>query len=260
MNKQTNIVPRLFVQNEDEISTKISLLLTTATDKFLTRFTGGCGFMSNEDALGMNEVLLSSFSTYKGSILFGGTRMIMKDTSKIKASITEIPYLIKELSPETILLGVVPKTDTLLFTDQGIVVSKDDKYSTIIHPCQDIALVIQKNVDENSKWDIEWKACHQIMADLDQFASIPNLTVVYNGGETTKNEIEIAAKKGFNILLINGSGRTADLFANNKTFLRSYKNVFVCDNTVSSLTSALISFGAIKPQFNVIRNSQNKHA
>src|SRR3989338_5675974 len=46
----SHIIPSLFVKNQGDRSVKIALRLTTARNRVVVRLTGGCGYMSAEDA------------------------------------------------------------------------------------------------------------------------------------------------------------------------------------------------------------------
>lgn len=246
---KTNLVPSLYIQNEGEESTKIALQLTRAKKKFVVRMTGGCGYMSSDDANGLYDLFIESFSGFEGSMLFGGTRMIKKnDTSSIVAGITEIPPLIKKSCKDVIILGVVPKTSDLdLAIEYGLVVSVDSKqeYITVIHPEQDVCLIVQGSVDRTSHWETEFEECIRITNNLRDFAGWDSLLISYNGGAVTEKEILKTAKLGWPVLLIKGSGRKTDEYANNQEFLNLYPNVVVAQKEVQSIRRHLINAGAL---------------
>ncbi len=245
--KSSNI-PSLYIQNEGEESTKIVLQLTRAEQKFVIRITGGCGYMSPDDAKGLYNLFAEAFNGFKGAMLFGGTRMIKKDnTSSIVPGITEIPPLI-EKKEDVVILGVVPKTSDLeLSVKYGLVVSVDNKqqYITVVHPDQDMCLIVQSSVDKTSCWETEFEECIRITSNLRDFADWKSLLISYNGGKVTEKEILKTAKLGWPVLLIKGSGRKTDEYANNQEFLNAYPNVVVAQKEVSSIRKQLIKAGAL---------------
>ncbi|MCX6714514.1 MAG: hypothetical protein NTX72_01740 [Candidatus Uhrbacteria bacterium] len=247
----STIIPSLFVKNEGDQSVKIALKLTTARNRVVVRLTGGCGYMSAEDARDFLSLFAEAFSGFAGAMLFGGTRMIEKqDASNIVPGITEIPSHIREVCPNMVSLGVVPRTSDIKITEHGLVVSESDvdTYRTIIHPNQDMCLLVQVSPDQPAIWDAEFEECLQIIKDLREFADFKSLLIVYNGGGVTEREILATAKRGWPVLLIRGSGRNADVYASNKAFLESHPNVRVAEKDSDDIRQHLISFGILPPE------------
>ena len=253
-NQTITSVPSLFIKNQGENSSaKYALLLTRAANNFVVRLTGGCGYMSEEDAKGLYGLFLHSLIGFDGAMLFGGTRMIRKDdNSVIVPGITEIPPFIKEHCPNAIFQGVIPKTGDLQLSDCGMVVSNgdDDDYLTIVHPQQDAALIVQANVDDGVVWEAEFKECLKIIQYLREFAQWRSLLIAYNGGGTTKKEIIAHAKLGWPVLLIKGSGRVSDELSNDKQFLMQYPSISIVQKDPALMRRALI-------ELNVIKNNPN---
>jgi len=240
--------PSLYIQGEDEQSSKIALKLTKAKDRFVVRITGGCGYMNQEDASGLNELFEKSFEGFSGAMLFGGTRMIKKGSqNEIVPSITEIAPLVRKKNNNSVVLGVVPKTDDLYLSEYGLIVCSEESsdYVTIIHPEQDICLMVQKSVDQNSLWEAEYKECIKIIDSLRKYADWKSLLISYNGGGVTEKEILKTAELGWPVLLIKNSGRKTDEYAENKRFLERYPNVLVCEKNYRAIRNVLKKIGAI---------------
>ena len=68
----------------------------------------------------------------------------------------------------------------------------------------------------------------------------------YKGGSVTEKEIVKTAQLGWPILLINGSGRKTEEYANNTEFLHKFPNVHVAENTAKSLKEKLFVLEALK--------------
>ena len=77
------------------------------------------------------------------------------------------------------------------------------------------------------------------------------LLTVYNGGPVAERDIQRWAALGktdpfWRVLLIKGSGRKADEYANDQEFLHEHPSVHVCDNTVEDMRRKLLELGAIR--------------
>ncbi|MFC1638478.1 hypothetical protein ACFL2R_03575 [Patescibacteria group bacterium] len=198
-----NFVPSLYVQNKGEDSVDIALKLTVARDKIIVRFTGGCGYMSPEDAQGMNNFFVDSFLGFGGAMIFGGTRMILRESKEIVSGITEIPSLIHRKCKDSVILGVVPRSNELMISgEDGLIVS----------------------------WEAEFLECIKITEKLRSLVRWKSILVSYNGGGVTEKEIVAIAKLGWPVILIKGSGRKSDEYANDSQFLVRHPNVKVVDN------------------------------
>lgn len=242
------IIPSLFIQERGEESVKIVLGLTKAKTKFAVRFTGGCGYMNSADSCNLYKIFLAAFTGFSGAILFGGTRMLKKINKNIVPGITEIPPLLREQNRGAVFLGVVPKTEDLnLSFDYGLIVHQEinQDYVTIVHPNQDICLIVQASVDGASPWEAEFEECISIINNLRTFAGWQSLLICYNGGETTEKEIIKTAKLNWPILLVKGSGRISDKYANDKEFLFKYPRVMVAEKNSAAIRKKLVLAGAI---------------
>lgn len=257
-------IPLLFIQNKGEdVSTKIALSLTRAREKTVIRLTGGCGNMSAQDANGLYQMFLDAFDSefggaylFGGAFLFGGTQMRLRsDTSTILPGITEIIPLLKEQCPESVSLGIVPKTSDLIISENlGLIVSDDSPdFITIIHPNQDNCLLVQQSVDEGVDWDAEYLMCIKIIRHLVDYAGWRNLLISYNGGTVTEKEILAWARSGWPVLLIKDSGRKSGEYATNQEFLNLYPNVHVALKDSISIKEKLkelkvLSYEPFKPK------------
>lgn len=205
--------------------------------------------MSVEDEIGLKELFVQAFRDFAGAILFGGTRMLFKSNFKTgRFGITELAPLIGEQNPDCVILGVVPRTEELKFSPYGVIISEEpsDDFITILHPNQDICLIVQLSADNPEIWDAEYEECIEITNNLRQFAGWDSLLISYNGGTVTEREILKTAKLGWPVLLINGSGRKTEEYANNIDFLQTYPNVHVAEKNVACLREKLFILGALK--------------
>lgn len=264
MKNQVFSTPSLYIKQWGEQISKPELSLTSAARKVVVRFTGGCGWMSKEDAVGFYDIFVEAFAGFEGAILFGGSRMLKKDDpTEIVPGITEIPPLIKKNCPKSVILGVVPRFQDLKLSQHGLVISDElgNDFITIVNPDQGQCVVVQKSADEGVSlipnlplggWEIEYLECQRIISDLINYADFSSLLVSYNGGKVTEAEIVSTAQKGWPILLINGSGRKSEEYANNQKFLEEYPNVFVAEKDAASIRDVLLEAHVLKPEFKVL--------
>lgn len=246
-----HIVPRLYVKSRGEQTTKLALQLTCAPRKCVVRMTGGCGSMSQDDAEGLIELFAAAFDGYDGAMLFGGTRMLRcDDPTVVVPGITEVPPALRLRCPSMTLLGVTPRTQDLALTEHGVIVSAEDgkPYFTVVHPQQDISLVVQTTPDDPEVWDAEYQECLRIAEDLRSYAGFRSVLVSYNGGTVTRREILATAERGWPVILIRGSGRVTDEFAADDAFLAANPHVAVAEKDVGSLRDALARHGAVPPR------------
>lgn len=242
------IVPRLYVKSRGEQTTKLALQLTRAPRKCLIRFTGGCGKMTAEDAEGLHSLFARALVGFDGAMLFGGTRMLSRDDpSTVVPGITEVPPALRKLCPQAVLLGVVPRTQDLGLCDQGMIVANEagQPYFTVVHPHQDIVLVVQVSADDAEVWDAEYQECLRIAEDLRSYAAFDTVLVSYNGGTVTRREILATADRDWPVVLVAGSGRVTDELASDRTWLAAHRNVAVADKDPASLRNAFVRFGAV---------------
>ena len=196
--------------------------------------------MSASDADGLYNLFAEALNGFDGGILVGGTRMIAKEGGEILPSVTEIPMKVRVASPKVVILGVVPKTSELqLVPGLGMVVSGESgaSYTSIIHPCQDVCLLVQQSVDAGVEWEAEYRVCLDIIQSLREFANWQSALISYNGGSVTKKEILETAERGWPVVLIRGSGRVTDELAGDEIFLQNHPNVFVSEKTSESENS-----------------------
>jgi len=251
--------PPVWIQTGQERSQYFGFMFTRIGDPFALALTGGCGYMSPEDAW-KRAILKTVFRGFAGTALFGGTRMLYRnDPSVIVPGITEVFPAIRDYCPKAKLLGIAAKSQTFKASPYGLVISDNpnDDYFTVIHPEQDGMVILQPGVDAVSKspWDDEWKERCNIVAELQKGGWGSGL-VVFNGGSITEKELLCWAENGrreleafgqtaWNVILVNGSGRKADEYANNAVFLQANGSVHVVEMSVESIRGKLVQIGAL---------------
>jgi hypothetical protein len=247
--------PTLFYQSGLEYSQLFIMNFLSSCRHFVMRLTGGCE-MSDEDAAGLTclEEALSGHSPdsvepyFTGFGIYGGTRYKeMTDPENFIPGITEVFPKIAHQLPEAILLGIVGKTNPRQrYTPWGIVIDENEVKGrfTVIHPTAKSLLVLQPSVDRGAPWDSEYLESYRISDELYQ-AGWDSLLVVYNGGGIVEKEICLWAERGKKVLIVRGSGRKADEYANNQSFLAEHPNVHVAEKDTASIRAKLLELGAL---------------
>jgi hypothetical protein len=269
MQNFVNDSPSLFIQTGADKSQLFGMnFARNIKTHFVMRLTGGCQLMEESDAVGLanlQEALsgkkvgeeaqgeeVSQHPKFAGFCLFGGTRILRKDNPNVSVpGITEVPPAISRDCHDAVMLGVIAKAGHMRYTPYGLVVHSENnsEYATVVHPTQTSTVLLQPSADSLASWDDEAKECINICDALRQL-QWQGLLTVYNGGAVTEREIQRWAKLGqrdpfWRVLLINGSGRKADEYANDEEFLEEHPTVHVCNNTVDSMRSKLAELGAI---------------
>lgn len=254
--------PTMFVLKGKEHSGRFNVNFAKPVRHFVHRITGGCGGMGPEFWPGM-QLLIDVLRGHSedgtpqprmtGLGLFGGTRMLFKkNPDVVRPGVTEVFPACAEECAGAAMLGIVARTDKMHYTPRGLVVSTESKseFFTIVHPVQVSIAVLQENADVAAPWNAEFLRCADIAGDL-QEEDWGALLSVYNGGKVTNDEIDLWCQmyqekgRGWNVLLVKGSGGTADRLANDASWLAEHPNVHVADCTAESLRQKLLELDAI---------------
>ena len=234
-----------------EKSSIIPLLMVRGkkSKRLAVRITGGCGFME-EDGKSLYRYA-NAFKNIEGLVVIGGgTRMLnLPECKTIRPGITELLPRIKKVNPSAQTVGIAPRIEEESTPDEeGMVMSMemlDDRivffhhhhirheasvgYVTAFMPGNDILVQIQKDVDTGCKWFDEVMTAVHWMRLMQEEADFKLATVFYNGGSTTERELLMTVRLGWPAILIKGSGRVTDKYANDAEFLAANPNVIVVE-------------------------------
>ena len=201
------------------------------------KLAGGFSRMSSADSLGMHELFDSAIDdSFDGIVIAGATRTIKKAGGRVHETIAEIgPRIVKRAKKAT-LLGLLHQSLPGSIIRPKSIVWTDDTMGHIstIHP----EYTLVEEVAGDGDWTAEAIWTHRLFKRLSQFET-PTALVVYNGGPYTEFELTLHAQSGLAVVLVEGSGRIADRYAKNKSFLRRYPNVLVAKKNGFSLGEAL---------------------
>jgi hypothetical protein len=145
-----------------------------------------------------------------------------------------------ELKAPAKLIGIVPSISDLEMVASWVVISdnQDKEHYTVIDNGIPVSVVAQFSTDKpRLTWDDEWVICLEYMDLLRSEAGQKTLHLVYNGGETTKNEVlkvatlPSSAGTPWHMLLVEDSGRVATELANNTSWRKQHPHVQSCKKT-----------------------------
>ena len=238
--------PTLWVQTGEELCSRINFLFAKRyLSRFVLRITGGCSYMDGSDAGGLHN-LRAALRGYAGVGLFGGTNI--RKRCNPAETVDSICEIFPSLTGPMLRLGVVAKTEDMRVTPYGLVVHDQPGNDTfaVMHPGADALLAIQPSADRHAPFEREFKECVRIVSELQQ-SSWGSLLLVYNGGQITEKEARTWAELGkrepgrWPVLLVKGSGRTADKLAADPEF-SALPGVHCCEMDSDSLKASFKSF------------------
>lgn len=223
----------LFWMDQDDQPSSVIAMKLSNSNCFFIRLTGGCGYMSREDGERSISILTETLSGFGGAVLYGGTRVLApnNDGYEVFPTILEVPPLLRSMNPRMMSFGIVPRMINVEFSEHGLIIGreKDSGFLTVIHPNQDVCLILQKNVDQPSFWDAERIACQQITQEFyENRKGFGAALVAFNGGEVTKREIQSWAEANLPVILFADSGRTTSQFCQDRDWLAAHPSVTVC--------------------------------
>jgi len=158
------------------------------------------------------------------------------------------------------VLGVVPRCEDFAFSSEVPVLvvkqqetadaaqcQEDRQFMTIVHPGQDMVIAAMKPLTKDATWDDEVEFCRHVTNLMVTYGAWRSLLVAYNGGGVTEREVRATAKRGWPVLIVQGSGRKCDELALDEEFLK-LPNVKVCQRDAASMRDALEALNAVPSQ------------
>jgi hypothetical protein len=246
------IVPWLPGRSLDPVMATLSMV----SNRIVVSITGGCAKanMTYGEGQEVLELFRRAFEGFNGALLVGGTRMILDDSQEVLFGITEVGPMIRAHCPNSLVLGVIPRLQEVVFHQGASVLqvvhsigeSIEPDHTTIVHPNQDIVVGIgQRLLPQLAIWDDEVEFRRYLTDLLRLYGGWRSILIAYNGGSTTEREVQATARQGWPVILIQGSGRATDKLAGDEDFLQAHPNVHVCEHSVTSLQRELAALGAV---------------
>jgi hypothetical protein len=204
---QKGVMPVIVQENSMGLSAAFALMGTRAEEKVAIRITGGCSGMSLADKEDMLRYFSEALPGYKGVLSSGGTRNV-KD-GKVDPMVTDVPGVVSELNKGCIVLGTAPRTAVLSLQGESRLVL--DEYGTAPNPCLDGLMIVQSGPDAALDWDGDLDKYFSLMEYWKAFAGFSRLGIIsWNGGAVTEKEILGSMKRGWTVILVEGTGRKTD--------------------------------------------------
>lgn len=198
----------LIVMNAtDGLPAAFALMGTRAEQKVAIRLAGGCKGMNGDDKTNMIDFFRTALEGFRGLIWSGGTRAVRD--GEVDIMVTDVPGVIAADNPGCVALGTTPRTDMLRLQGESRLVL--DEWGQFLNPTMSGILVVQNGPDGQMEWDGDVDTYFRLMENWRQYAGFSAIGLIaWNGGEVTRDEIYRAAKKGWPVILIRGSGRVTD--------------------------------------------------
>ena len=207
---------KLVIMNaSDGLPAAFALMGTRAQRKVALRLGGGCKGMNQQDKLDMLEYFSTAFAGYDGLIWSGSTRQVTSE-GQIDPMITDVPGVIAAANKDAVALGTCPRIEMLTLQQDSRLVL--DEWGTVPNPDMAGILIVQNGPDGAGAWDGDVATYFRLMESWRDFAGFTALGLItWNGGQITQDEIMLAAKKKWPVMLVRGSGRATDEVADKLT-------------------------------------------
>ena len=193
----------------------IQARMTASPAPIALRIAGGCSGMSDDDKQDMLAWFYRNMHGFKGLLSSGGTRDI-KD-GRLDPMVTDVPAMLA--SDQVLTISTLPLVGTMqLVDDSRLRISRTDQYGTsLTHPNPGVHMlvVVQHPLGTALGWDGDVRTYFD-MLNMYHHQGHRNPwqvgLVAWNGGSVTELEIKLAARYGWPVILVEGSGRAADKF------------------------------------------------
>lgn len=222
-----------------------------ARQRAAVRFAGGCKGMSPADKLDMAKFIMEAFRGYQGVATSGATSARKDGKAISRNDVAEVDLMVTDLAvlvDSDVALGTAPRTGQMYFAGFGLL--NLDQYGTNPNLRMDHILIVEdSNADTTFDWDGDLDHYFRWMTMLHREAGFRLGLVVWNGGAVTLKEALEAARLGWQVIVITGTGRAADELATSAeyTAFRALDNVsYVGKSDPIALRAKLVKAGFLK--------------
>ena len=189
----------------------LGLVATSAEDRTIVRFAGGCKGLSSDVSLELLEYHVSAMNGFRGALMSGGTRSV--EGGATVATVTEAAVAVHRSNPGTVVIATVPRTTGNL----GMTGSSQfvlGTYDEHLHPGYDLTVIVQDGCEGELTWHGDLPLYFKLFASLKERAKFRAAGVICsNGGDATEQELIMSAKAGYPTFLIQGFERKTDEYA-----------------------------------------------
>jgi len=222
------------------------------------RVTGGAGNMATEEGEESAIFLASALggAACEASVLAGATTIVKRPVPGIcdecdnarmycrrhagnivpHPGVMDVLSRLAELQAPGKTIGITPTISPPVYWGASIIIedNPDDDFYTIVSDRTPVCVLVQFSSDRPGlTWDDEWQVCLDYMQLLRDEGSHRSLHLVYNGGQTTRNEVLHVAEltsvdNPWQVLLIEDSGREATALTNDLAWRKAHPQVTSC--------------------------------
>ncbi len=242
--------------------TRVDLVrLASSRLNAVVRVTGGAGFMSAEEGAGVAQLLAEALggAACQASVLAGATMVITRpqpgncadcDHNRTYCSLHAGAAMVASRQPSVMdvlselsrrgapckTVGVAPTISGPRLYGGSVIIENrpEEPHYTVLDERAPVCVLTQFNTDRpNLTWLDEALVCIDYMDLLRREGDHRSLHLVYNGGDTTRQEIEHVANlidpvNPWEVLLVEDSGRMATQFAKNSAWRKAHPHVVSC--------------------------------
>lgn len=213
------------------------------------RIAGGCSGMSEADRVNMLDYFRTALGGFTGFLSSGATRSA--DGRRISPMVTDVPAVVARHRGNRVLtVSTAPRTGDMVLTgDSRLVLDVENGVNP--QPGVHMIVLFQSRFAHTK---LGWDGDVGDGSEEGYFGLFnayftngwPFGLIVWNGGEVTLKEVRIAARLGWSIFLIEGSGRAANALAIAARERKLQGNISIVQHRdPQSLRSALARHGFI---------------
>jgi hypothetical protein len=194
------------------VGVTVGAFMTRSQVRVGVRLAGGCSNMTPEDKLNMLDYFVDGFEGFQGFVSSGGTRS--ESDGRIDPMVTDVPaVLVAAYGGKNVLtLSTTPRTGQMVLRDDSRLVIDSDS-GIAPQPGVHMVIVFQTEFShETLDWDGDVNAYFRLFNEFVKNGWRFGMTV-WNGGGVTRDEAIKAAKFGWPVIVVQGSGRAADALA-----------------------------------------------
>lgn len=200
---------RLIVtDNAARAQTAVGAFMQQSPARIGLRIAGGCSGMDEAARVDMLDYFRTALGRYTGFLSSGATRSVQG--RQISPMVTDVPAVVARHRGDRVLtVSTAPRTGNMALTgDSRLVLDIENG----VYPQPGVHMIVlfqPQFAHQRLEWDGDVDGAFGL---FDAYAKTgwPFGLVIWNGGGVTKKEALLAARLGWHIFLVEGSGRVAD--------------------------------------------------
>jgi len=192
------------VGNKDKLPMALKGVVANAPGKLSLRIVGGCSGMEASDREMMLEWFVRNLVGFRGLVSSGATREV-DSSGRLDPMVTEVPAALAAQGGDAITtVSTLPRTGDFVLVDDSRLQIEGSYGPSHPNPAVHTILAVQDQIGGDLMWDGDLETYFKMLQER------RNCAIVWNGGGVTKTEIKMALRYGWDVILVQGSGRAAD--------------------------------------------------